>query len=64
MKEDMKKEKLSETDDILGILADNLKNHLIYIMKASGKEINKEEAENMLSNIGMFVLKQRLKKGI
>lgn len=55
---------MDKKDEILKILADNLTNHLKVIMEASYKKLSNEEAETMMSNVAMYVLKNKLNKGL
>jgi len=49
-----------EKDEVLEVLANALKNYLIYLMKESGKSINKEEAGVMLTNIGVYMINKNI----
>lgn len=60
----MDKTKEVTKDDILEILAENLENHIIYLMDRSGQKVNKEQAKGMLTNVGVFLLKKALSKPI
>jgi hypothetical protein len=58
------KQEEEEADVFLKVLAEHLIEHLQRLIYVSGKKISDDEAENMMSNISMYVLRKRLKKNL
>mgnify|MGYP001609875132 CR=1 FL=1 len=56
----MKKE--ITTDDVLDLLEKPILAYIQSLMSKTGMEINKGEAENILSNVGMRVFKRKIIK--
>lgn len=55
----MKKEHIT-IDSVLDILEKPILAYVQDLMKRAGKEITKENAENIISNVGVRILKRKL----